>query len=98
MFSAVCRDALVIVEVGDSYAAPKVRAHLFSEDDEVLQDVAVSHYPEHHRALGLVPGRPCHHRVFVLAQQLLLLKNGVTCGNKHWRSNRHLTVGGIKGP
>lgn len=73
--SAVFRDALVIVEVGDSQAVPKVRAHLFPRDDERRLNVFVSLCPEHHRALGLVPRRPCHHCVIVMAQQLFLLEN-----------------------
>ena len=46
--SVVCRDALVIVEVSDSQAVPKVRAHLFPGESEHQFDVFVSLTPEYH--------------------------------------------------
>lgn len=78
----MCWDALVIVEVGDSQAVPKVWAQLFPRDSELWADVAFNLFPQHHGALGLIPGSPCHHCVVVMAQQLLCFKNWITCSKK----------------
>lgn len=48
ILSAVFGDAPVIVEVGDSQAIPKVRAHLFPRDDERRLEVFVSLCRDHH--------------------------------------------------
>lgn len=90
----VFTDALIIVEVGDSQAAPKVRAHLFSWNHEIQHDVSVSLCPKHHGTLGLIPRRPCQHGVLITAQQLFLLQNWVTCGWRHikatfWERDPH---------
>lgn len=81
--TAAFMDALIIVEVGDSQAVSKVRAHLFPRNDEIQRDIFVSLLPEHHGPLGLSPRRPRQHRIIVTALQFFRLQNWVTCGWRH---------------
>lgn len=68
-------DALIIVEVSDSQAVSKVRAHLFPRNDEIQRDSFGSLRPKHHSTLGLIPRRPCQHGINVPTPQFLLLQN-----------------------